>query len=332
MKRKDPKDTILYIVLPCYNEEEILHHSAEKLLAKWHELVDEKKLISPKSRILFVDDGSVDRTWQLIKEEHASHPEIQGIQLAHNRGHQNALLAGLMFSKDRADVMITIDADLQQDIHAMEDFLAQYYEGCEIVYGIRNSRDTDSFFKKTTATAYYGLMHHLGCPLYPNSADYRLMSSLSVEALSEYSEVNLFLRGLIPEIGFKTGVVHFDVFAREMGSSKYTFRKMMKLAMDGLTSFSVKPLRLILLLGEIVFLISIIMILWTIIDFCHGNTVAGYPTMTCSIWFIGGGQLLSLGVIGEYLGRNYQESKKRPRYFIQDMYIDENEVTDHAES
>lgn len=323
IKRKKAEETVLYIILPCYNEEETLLHSAEKLEHKWNELVHAEKIISPKSRILFVDDCSTDHTWNILEELHQKNPVFQSIRLAHNRGHQNALYAGLSFAKDRCDVTITIDADLQQDINAMEDFLAQYYKGCEIVYGVRNSRDTDHFFKKQTALIYYRLMKLLGCPIYTNAADYRLMSSLSIEALLQYSEVNLFLRGLIPDIGFQTGVVHFDVFARELGSSKYTVKKMLKLALDGITSFSVRPIRLIFFLGLVTFFVSIIMFIFTIVDYFHGNTVPGWATLTCSIWLLGGIQLLSIGIIGEYLGRTYQESKKRPRYFIQDMCIEE---------
>lgn len=325
IKRKAPQDTILYVILPCYNEEEILHLTADKCLTKWNQLVLEEKLISEKSRFLFVDDGSSDRTWEIIEELHAKAPVFEGLRLAHNRGHQNALLAGLTYAGKHGDIAISIDADLQQDINAMEDFIHAYYEGAEVVYGVRNSRDTDSFFKKTTASLYYKLLHWLGCPLYANAADYRLMSSLAIEALNEYSEVNLFLRGLIPDIGFPSAVVHFNVFKRELGESKYTLRKMLKLASDGITAFSIRPIRLIMVLGELVFLTSIIMIIWTVIDFFMGNTVAGYATLNCSIWFLGGLQLLAIGIIGEYLGRNYQEAKKRPRYFIQEMLTEDTE-------
>lgn len=322
MQRKERQDTVLYIVLPCYNESEGLEYSAKRLIEKRNNLIKEN-LISPNSRIVFVDDGSTDGSWEIIAKLHGEFSEIQGISLAHNRGHQNALLAGLMFAKDRADVTITIDADLQQDINAMEEFLEKYYAGCEIVYGVRNSRKTDGAFKKGTAGFYYKFMKMMGCNLYTNAADYRLMSSLSIQALSEYSEVNLFLRGLLPEMGFKTGVVHFEVYEREFGKSKYTFGKMMKLAMDGITSFSVKPIRFILFLGFVIFLISIGATIWTMVDFFMGNAVPGYATLNCSLWMLGGIILLSLGVIGEYVGRNYQETKKRPRYFLQDILEDD---------
>lgn len=322
MERKEKTNTILYIVLPCYNEEETLHYSSDKLLEKLGKLIASEK-VNSDSRILFVNDGSKDKTWEIITQLHEEHPEILGISLAHNRGHQNALLAGLLYAKDKCDVTITIDADLQQDINAMDDFLDKYYEGCEIVFGVRNSRGTDSFFKKTTATLYYKFMKMMGCKLYNNAADYRLMSRMAIESLSEYSEVNLFLRGLIPELGFKTGVVHFEVFEREFGKSKYTLGKMLKLAFDGITSFSIRPIRLFLSIGLIVFIISIVMIIITIVEWFMGKTVLGWPTIICSLWFLGGLILLALGVIGEYIGRTYEEAKKRPRYFLEDILEDE---------
>lgn len=325
LERKDKKDVKLFIVAPCYNEEEALPSSAEQLLAKLKELRDEKHLIGEGSKIVFVDDGSSDRTWEIITELHKKNKAICGLSLAHNRGHQNALLAGLMFAKEHADVCISIDADLQQDINAMELFLEKYYEGCEIVYGIRNSRNTDSFFKKGTAGIFYKGMKLLGCDLYENSADYRLMSKLALEALSEYDEVNLFLRGIIPDIGMKKGVVHFDVFPRALGSSKYTFKKMFKLAVDGITSFSIRPIHLICITGILFLIISAFMILFNIYDYFCGNTVAGYPTITCMLWFIGGIQMFSLGIVGEYVGRSYEEVKKRPRYFLQDIYFEEKD-------
>ena len=319
LPRKPNHELILYLVLPCYNEEETLTYSAEALTSKLTCLIRDEKLISEKSRILFVDDGSKDRTLDMIVQLSNAYPrQICGIHLAHNRGHQNALLAGLMYAKDRCDITISMDADLQQDINAIEDFLSAYRDGCEIVYGVRNSRDTDSFFKKATASAYYSMLKWLGTSAERNAADYRLMSAVSLQALSEYSEVNLFLRGLIPNIGFHSGTVHFNVKMREHGTSKYTLGKMLKLAMDGITSFSIRPIRLILGVGALIFLVSIIMILIFIIDYFCGNTVPGYATLSCSIWFLGGVQLLSIGIIGEYVGRNYEETKKRPRYFIAD--------------
>ena len=318
-----PEETVLYIVAPCYNEEEALPFSAPKLVEKLNSL-KEKKLISADSKIIFVDDGSVDKSWEIIGQLHSQTPEICGISLAHNRGHQNALLAGLMFAKKYADVAISIDADLQQDINAMEEFLAEYYKGSEIVFGIRNSRNTDSKFKKGTAKAFYGLMGLLGAELYPNSADYRLMSQKALEALSEYHEVNLFLRGIIPDIGLKTSVVHFDVFPREQGQSKYTLKKMMTLAIDGITSFSIKPIHFIAASGIVCMLISVAMIVWVFFDWLFGNTVVGYSTLLISLWFIGGLLMFSLGIVGEYVGRAYEETKNRPRYYLQDMFFEES--------
>lgn len=321
---RNPKETTLFIVAPCYNEEEALPVSSKKLLAKLKQLKEEG-LVGPKSKILFVDDGSKDATWQIISDLHKENPVFAGISLAHNRGHQNALLAGLMFAKEHADVAISIDADLQQDINAMEDFLGEYYKGNEIVYGVRNSRDTDSKFKKGTAGIFYKFMRLLGAELYPNSADYRLLSKKALEALSEYKEVNLFLRGIIPDIGLKKSVVHFDVFAREQGQSKYTLKKMFTLALDGITSFSITPIHLICCSGIICMFVSIIMIVWTLVDWAMGNTVAGYSTLLISVWLVGGLLMFSVGVVGEYVGRSYEETKKRPRYFLQDEYYSEDE-------
>ena len=324
LERKNPSEVKLFIVAPCYNEEEALPSSAKQLLAKLEELKNEN-LIGAGSRIVFVDDGSKDKTWEIIENLHKEHKEFCGLSLAHNRGHQNALLAGLMFAKEHADICISIDADLQQDINAMELFIQKYYEGCEIVFGVRNSRDTDSIFKKGTAGIFYKGMNLLGCDLYANSADYRLMSKTALQALSEYSEVNLFLRGIIPDIGMKTGVVHFEVFPRAFGESKYTFKKMAKLAVDGITSFSIRPIHLICIIGMIFVLISAFMIIQTIVDFMLGNTVAGWPTLVCALWFIGGVQMFSIGIVGEYVGRSYEEVKKRPRYFLQDIYFEEED-------
>jgi glycosyltransferase involved in cell wall biosynthesis len=318
------KEDKLYIIVPCYNEEETLPSSSEHLLHKLSGLIEEGR-VSPASRIIFVDDGSRDHTWSLIREYHEKDRHFSGIRLAHNRGHQTALLAGLMFAKEKADMCISIDADLQQDINAMELFIQKYEEGCDIVYGVRNSRDTDSFFKKMTARTFYKGMKLLGAELYENSADYRLLGKKALQALSEYSEVNLFLRGIIPDIGLKSAVVHFDVHEREFGTSKYTLKKMMKLAVDGITAFSITPIHIIFWTGCIFFLISIVMIIQSLIDHALGNTVAGWTTIVCVLWFIGGIQMLSIGVVGEYVGRNYEETKQRPRYFLQDVYFEEEE-------
>ena len=291
----------LYIVVPCYNEEEALEESAKSLMKKLEEL-KEKSLVSEKSRIVFVDDGSKDQTWSLIENLYQKHESIIGLRFAHNRGHQNAILAGMM-----------------------ELFIEEYYAGNEIVYGVRNSRDTDSFFKKFTATVFYKTMHFLGCNIYGNSADYRLMSAKALEALSEYGEVNLFLRGIIPDIGLKTSVVHFEVFPRMQGESKYSLTKMVTLAADGITSFSIKPIRMVFALGILALLVGFIMIIHVFYEHYFGTTVSGWSSILVSIWLLGGAVLLSLGIIGEYVGRNYMETKKRPRYYFWDVLSREEE-------
>ena len=308
----------LYIVVPCYNEEEALECSAEILKNKCLEMMS-NHMISEESRIVLVDDGSKDATWKIIQTLHEMDGIFIGLRLAHNRGHQNALLAGLMYAKQYADVTITIDADLQQDVNAMSEFLEKYYLGNEIVFGIRNSRDTDSFFKKTTAIAFYKLCKFLGCDLYSNSADYRLMSKEALEALSEYSEVNLFLRGIIPTLGFQTDVVYFDVFPRAQGESKYSLSMMVKLGLDGITSFSIRPIRMVLIMGLVALLVSVIMIMHVFYEYYFGYTVSGWSSILASIWMLGGLNLVALGIIGEYIGRNYLETKKRPRYYISEV-------------
>ena len=304
----------LYIVVPCYNEEETLTSSAEQLDKKLSSLIAGGQ-VSDESRIVFVDDGSKDSTWEIISDLHNSNNVFLGLRLANNRGHQNALLAGLMYSKEYADATITIDADLQQDIEAMDAFISEWKKGNDIVFGIRNSRDTDSFIKKSTATMFYKLCDLLGCNLYENSADYRLMSKKALNALNEYSEVNLFLRGIIPDMGFNTSIVYFDVFPRMYGESKYTFKKMLKLALDGITSFSIRPIRMIFGLGIIALLVALGMVVHVLYEHYFGYTVSGWSSILISIWVLGGLNLLSLGIIGEYLGRNYMETKQRPRYF-----------------
>lgn len=314
----------LYIVVPCYNEEEALEPSAIKLLGKLTELVD-KGLVSKESRIVFVDDGSKDKTWSIIKKFYEENEAITGLRLAHNRGHQNALLAGLMYARKYCDFAISIDADLQQDINAIELFIEEYYAGNEVVYGVRNSRNTDTFFKRVTASAFYKLMGWLGGNIYANSADYRLMSAKALDALAEYDEVNLFLRGIIPDIGFQTSVVHFDVFPRQQGESKYSLSKMMTLALDGITSFSIKPIRLVFMLGIMALVVGFIMIIHVFYEYFFGTTVSGWSEIMCSIWLLGGAILLSLGIIGEYVGRNYLETKRRPRYYLWDVLSREND-------
>jgi len=308
----------LYIVVPCYNEEETLMSSAEQLDKKLTALIAAGQ-VSAESRIVFVDDGSKDSTWQIISDLHKKNSVFIGLRLANNRGHQNALLAGLMYAKEYADATITIDADLQQDIEAMGAFVAEWKKGNDIVFGIRNSRDTDSFIKKSTAMMFYKLCDLLGCNLYENSADYRLMSKKALIALNEYGEVNLFLRGIIPDMGFNTSIVYFDVFPRMYGESKYTFKKMLKLALDGITSFSIRPIRMIFGLGIIALIVALGMVVHVFYEHYFGYTVSGWSSILISIWVLGGINLLSLGIIGEYLGRNYMETKQRPRYFISEI-------------
>lgn len=312
------KKGTLFIVVPCYNEEEALNSSAESLLEKLDEL-RKNDIVSEESRIVFVDDGSSDGTWELIRQLYEKHREIIGLRFAHNRGHQNAILAGMMYAKDHCDYTITIDADLQQDINAIALFIEEYENGSEIVFGVRNSRNTDGFFKKLSATMFYKIMRFMGAKIYENSADYRLMSAKALDALSEYDEVNLFLRGIIPDIGLKSSVVYFDVFPRRQGESKYSLSKMVTLAADGITSFSVKPIRLVFGMGILALLVGFIMVIHIIYEHYFGYTTDGWSSILMSIWVIGGAILLSLGIIGEYVGRNYMETKKRPRYYFWDV-------------
>jgi len=316
-------DTVLYLVIPCYNEEEVLPETSRRLLEKLGTMV-ENKMVSPKSRILFVNDGSKDKTWDLIEELHEKHPQISGLKLSRNRGHQNALLAGLMTAKQYADILISMDADLQDDIDAVDKFVEEYYNGCDVVYGVRSSRATDTAFKRNTAGIFYKLMQALGVDIVDNHADYRLMSKRAVEALAEYREVNLFLRGVVPLIGFKTAIVTYERHERFAGESKYPLKKMLAFAIDGITSFSVKPLRMITWLGIFIFLCSMLMLLYLLLQKLFGYTVQGWTTLMGSIWMIGGIQLFCLGMIGEYIGKIYAEVKQRPR-FIVDQFINNEE-------
>lgn len=320
------KQGTLYIIVPCYNEEEALETSAGILTEKLKSLVGQH-VVSDKSRIVFVDDGSKDQTWEMIERFYKEKEEIIGLRFAHNRGHQNAILAGMMYARPYCDFTITIDADLQQDINAMERFIEEYANGSEIVYGVRNSRNTDGFFKKLSATLFYKTMRGMGCDIYENSADYRLMSAVALDALSEYGEVNLFLRGIIPDIGLKSSVVHFDVFPRLQGVSKYSVSKMVTLAADGITSFSIKPIRMVFAMGILALIVGFGMIVHIIYEHYFGYTVSGWSSILMSIWILGGAILLSLGIIGEYVGRNYMETKHRPRYFFRDV-LSHNEERD----
>ena len=306
---------VLYIVVPCYNEEEVLPETARRLREKMRALIDSGK-ISPDSRVLLVNDGSRDRTWEMIAKLHKQNPLFEGVKLSRNRGHQNALLAGLMTARGRCDISISMDADLQDDMDAMDRFIEKYNEGCDVVYGVRNKRDSDTAFKRETALMFYRLMKGLGVDITYNHADYRLMSNRALDALAQFGEVNLFLRGLAPLVGFQSDVVAYDRSERFAGESKYPLKKMLAFAIDGITSFSVKPLRLITGVGLAIFVISLFMLLYALISWLSGKTVVGWTSTLASIWMIGGIQLLSLGIIGEYVGKIYNETKRRPRFII----------------
>ncbi len=309
--------TTLYLVVPCYNEEAVLPETTSRLTKKLDEMLAAGK-IGPESRILYVDDGSRDRTWMLIEKFHRETPYVTGIKLAHNRGHQNALLAGLMTAKDLCDCAISLDADLQDDIDALDQFLDKFHDHCDVVYGVRNKRDTDTFFKRASAQGFYKFMKLLGVDVVYNHADYRLMSRRALDALSEYREVNLFLRGLVPLIGYRSDYVYYDRQERFAGESKYPLKKMISFAIDGITSFSVKPLRIISNLGILVSLLSIVGLLYALISHFTGNTVAGWTATVASIWLLGGLQMLCLGVVGGYVGKIYSEVKARPRYRVEE--------------
>lgn len=284
---------VLYLVIPCYNEEEVLPETSKRLTAKLGAMI-EMGLISQDSKIVFVNDGSKDHTWQLIRQYHEENPMIQGINLSRNKGHQSALLAGLMTVKEYCDMAISMDADLQDDVDAIEQFVEKYYEGCEVVYGVRSERKTDSFFKRASAQSFYKLMLHMGVEIVYNHADYRLMSRRALDEMEGFKEVNLFLRGIVPLIGFQSGVVTYERHERFAGESKYPLKKMLNFAFDGITSFSVKPIRMVTTLGIIIFAISILMLIYFLITWCIGWTVPGWTSIVVSVWAIGGLQLLSL--------------------------------------
>lgn len=306
----------LYIVVPCYNEEEPLPETVRRLEEKLRDL-QSKGLAAAESRILLVDDGSKDETWRLIQQYHRERPVVTGIKLAHNRGHQNALLAGLMTAKDRCDVSISLDADLQDDVEAMDGMLEQYYRGCDIVYGVRNNRDADSPFKRGTALAFYRLMERLGVETVYNHADYRLMSRRAMEGLAGFREVNLFLRGLVPMLGYRTGTVEYRRSPRMAGKSKYSISRMLNFAMDGVTSLSVRPIRLMALLGGLLLTGGLLWLLTLLALFLLGRAVGGVTVLLASVWTAAGLQLVGLGLLGEYLGKVYLEVKDRPRYLIE---------------
>lgn len=313
----------LYLVIPCYNEEEALPYTKEKVSEKMRHLLSAGE-ISPMSRVVLVNDGSKDKTWEMIEAYHREDPLFSGINLSRNRGHQNALLAGLLVSKDYCDVTISMDADLQDDINAIDGMLQAYQEGAEIVYGVRSARDTDTWFKKFTAESYYKVLKNLGADIVYNHADYRLMSSRALDELAKYKEVNLFLRGMAPMVGFQTAEVTYERSERVAGESKYPLKKMLSFAFEGITSLSTKPIKWISRLGMIIFFVSIIMLIYTVIQFFRGDTVAGWASIVVSIWSIGGLILLSIGVIGEYIGKTYLETKERPRFTI-DRFLNAEE-------
>ncbi|MCI8585101.1 MAG: glycosyltransferase family 2 protein [Lachnospiraceae bacterium] len=315
-EKKSERGRILYLVVPCYNEQEVLPETAQRLLEKLESLMG-RGMIDEESRILFVNDGSKDRTWEMIEELHRQNPVYQGVKLSRNRGHQNALLGGLMTAKEYADMTISLDADLQDDIDVIDQFLERYYEGCEIVYGVRSARKTDTFFKRFTAESFYRLISFMGGEVVFNHADYRLMSRRALEELSNYQEVNLFLRGIVPMIGFQTDVVTYERHERLAGESKYPLKKMLALAVDGITSLSIKPIRFIVFLGGLLFFCSILMLAYSLVQHFLGNTTSGWTSLIVSIWAIGGLQLLAIGIIGEYIGKIYLETKARPKYIIE---------------
>lgn len=307
---------ILYMAIPCYNEEEVLHETAKRLEEKYYELKKNGK-ISDESRVVFIDDGSRDRTWEIIEELHEQNEMFSGIKLSRNRGHQNALLCGLMTVRELADVVISMDADLQDDINAIDGMIDKYTEGCDVVYGVRSARTTDTFFKRFTAEGFYKLMNMMGANIVFNHADFRLMSKRALEGFSEFKEVNLFLRGIVPMVGYKSDIVTYERAERFAGESKYPLKKMLAFAFEGITSLSTKPIKLITGIGFIIFAVSIIMVIYNIIRFFMGATVPGWTSLAVSIWALGGVQLISIGLIGEYIGKIYLESKHRPRYIIE---------------
>ena len=315
----------LFCVIPCYNEQEVLPETSKRIEEKLSSLIKEGK-ISEDSRVLFVNDGSRDNTWNLICDLHERNPLFQGINLSKNMGHQNALLAGLMTAKDLCDMAISMDADLQDDINAIDAMVDKFHDGCDVVYGVRSKRATDTFFKKFTAESFYKLINAMGGNTVYNHADYRLMSRRALMALSEFGEVNLFLRGIVPMVGFKSDKVYYERAERFAGESKYPLKKMLSFAIEGITSLSTKPIKLITGLGFMIFFVSIIVLLYSLIRYFTGHTIPGWTTTVLSVWAIGGLIMISLGVIGEYIGKIYLETKNRPRFIIENYIGDEADV------
>ena len=315
-------DRILYIVIPCYNEQEVLPITAPMFLEKINSLV-EKGLCSDKSKVLFVNDGSKDNTWNIVQKLAAENEKVEGITLTRNRGHQNALLAGLMWAKERCDVTISIDCDGQDDINAMDEMLKEYHDGCHIVYGVRSKRDTDTFFKRTSAQFFYKFMNFMGAETVYNHADYRLMSREALEGLAQFKEANIYLRGMVPMVGYKSTAVYYERNERMAGESHYPFSKMMNLALNGITSLSVKPLRYITFIGFAMGIVSFIIMIYALWSKFFGETVTGWTSMVAAMCLISGIQLICLGIIGEYIGKIYSETKRRPKYIIEKTTEDE---------
>ncbi len=314
----------LAIVIPCYNEEEMLPISLPKLTEFLSALMSRDK-ISKDSYLLLVDDGSKDKTWDQLREWHEKSDMVRALKLARNTGHQNALFSGLLTASKDADMIVSIDADLQDDYTKIEEMVDFYHEGCDIVYGVRSKRDSDSFFKRFTAESYYKLLNRMGVDCVYNHADFRLMSKRAVLQLAKYEEVNLYLRGIVPLIGYKSAVVEYERTKREAGESKYPFKKMLALAFDGITSFSVKPINYILGLGIIVLFICFVAAVYAFVSYFSGNVTEGWTSLILSIWFLGGVQLICLGVIGEYIGKTYKEVKRRPKYNIETYLSDDKD-------
>lgn len=317
--------TKLYIVIPCFNEDSVLLETSKRLKEKMQKLMTEN-IITKDSKVIFVDDGSTDSTWELITEIHRNDKMFSGCKLSRNRGHQNALLSGLDCAKGKCDAVISMDSDLQDDIEAIDQFIKKYEEGNEIVYGVRSSRKKDSFLKSRTAKAFYKIMSLMGAEIVPNHADYRLLGSKALEALFEFNEVNLFLRGIVPLIGYKSARVYYERKERFAGESKYPVKKMISFALDGITSFSIRPIKMISSLGIIFVVVSGIMLLYSLISYFTGHSVSGWASLITSIWAIGGLQLLAIGIIGEYIGKVFLETKSRPRYIIEE-FLDEDTNT-----
>ena len=320
-KEEVTMNNILYMVIPCYNEEAVLPETAKRLQEKMDTLIQSGK-IDAKSRVAFVNDGSKDKTWEIISALHNENPLFSGINLSRNRGHQNALLAGLMTVKKYADMVISMDADLQDDINAIDEMVDKYLQGTDIVYGVRSSRAKDTFFKKATAEGFYKVMNTMGANTVFNHADYRLMSKRALEGLAEFGEVNLFLRGIVPMIGYSTDMVYYERGERFAGESKYPLGKMLSFAVEGITSLSTKPIRMITGLGFFVFLMSILILIYSVVRHFMGETIVGWTTLMVSVWAIGGLILLALGVVGEYIGKIYLETKARPRFIIEQFLND----------